>query len=99
MTRRRALHAGGGLALLALAAPARVEALLRATAGPGRRGRFLSAHELDALRAVTGRLVPGPPDDPGPGALEAHAAEAIDLLLGAFAVDPPLVDVSWFTLS
>src|SRR5213080_154008 len=34
---------------------------------------------------------PGPPEDPHPGALEAGAAEAIDLLLGAFAVDPPMI--------
>jgi hypothetical protein len=91
ITRREALQASGGLALLALAPPARVRGLLAASAGPGRRGRFLSAHELDALRAVTARLVPGPPDDPGPGAVEAGAAEAIDLLLAALEVDPPLI--------
>jgi hypothetical protein len=36
-------------------------------------------------------LLPGPPEDPDPGALEAGAAEAIDLLLGAFTFDPPLI--------
>ncbi len=91
MSRRSLLQAGGSLALLSLAPPARVRGLIAAAARPGRAGRYLSAHELDTLRAVTARLIPGPPDDPGPGALEAHAAEAIDLLLGAFAVDPPLV--------
>jgi hypothetical protein len=91
MSRRDLLHAGGGLALLALAPAGRVERLLGETSSPGRDGRFLRAGELDALRAVTARLVPGPPDDPGPGALEARAAEAIDLFLGAFAVDPPLI--------
>ena len=58
---------------------------------PGQAGRFLTAHELDTLRAVTGRLIPGPPDDPDPGAVEAGCAEAIDLLLGASRFDPPLI--------
>jgi hypothetical protein len=35
--------------------------------------------------------VPGPPVDPDPGAVEAGVAEAIDLLLGAFTVHPPLI--------
>jgi hypothetical protein len=40
---------------------------------------------------VTARFIPGPPYDPDPGALEAGVAEAIDLLLGAFLVRPPLI--------
>ncbi len=40
---------------------------------------------------MTARFVPGPPDDPDPGALEAGVAEAIDLLLAAFTLDPPLI--------
>ena len=64
---------------------------LAAAPGPGQPGRFLTGRELDTLRAVTARFVPGPPDDPAPGALEARVAEAIDLLLGAFAVSPPLI--------
>ena len=60
---------------------------------PGEPGRFLNAHELDALRAVTGRFIPGPPEDPDPGAIQAGAAEAIDLLLAAFMVSaPPIRD-------
>src|SRR6266550_8413131 len=91
--RRAFLQGMGALGLLALAPPARVQALLAdaAAAGAGQPGRFLTAHELDTLRAVTARLLPGPPDDPDPGALEAGAAEAIDLFLGAFTVDPPLI--------
>lgn len=91
---RRAFVAGGALGALGLAAPGRVGALLDEVARgalPGGRGRFLSPKELQTLRAVTARLVPGPPEDPGPGALEVRAAEAIDLLLGAFTVDPPLI--------
>jgi hypothetical protein len=49
-------------------------------------------HELETLRALTARLVPGPPEDPHPGALEAGAAEAIARLLDAFSVgdEPPI---------
>jgi gluconate 2-dehydrogenase subunit 3-like protein len=91
MDRRAFLKAAGGLGLLALAPPSRVRALLAAAPAVGQPGRFLTAHELDTLRAVAGRLVPGPPDDPDPGAVEAGAAEAIDLLLAAFTLDPPLI--------
>jgi hypothetical protein len=91
MSRRSFLRAGGSLGLLALVPARRLDSLLAATPGPGEPGRFLNAHELDTLRALTARLVPGPPDDPDPGALEAKAAEAIDLLLGAFDVSPPLI--------
>src|SRR5207244_3064472 len=69
----------------------RLQALVASVPGPGQAGRFLTAHELDTLRAVTARFVPGPPDDPDPGALEAGVAEAIDLLLAAFTLDPPLI--------
>jgi hypothetical protein len=91
---RRAFVAGGALAALGLARAERVSALIGEVARgalPGGGGRFLSRVELANLRALTARLVPGPPEDPGPGALEVHAAEAIDLLLGAFQLDPPLI--------
>jgi hypothetical protein len=91
LSRRSFLRAGGALGLLALLPPARVDAFLAAPPKAGQRGHFLNAHELDTLRAVVARLVPGPPEDPDPGALEAGAAEAIDLLLGAFTVDPPMI--------
>ena len=90
MSRRSFLGAAGSLGLLALVPSTRLDALM-AAASPGQGGRFLNAHEMDVLRAVTARLVPGPPDDPDPGALEARAAEAIDLLLGAFEVSPPMI--------
>src|SRR5947209_14055111 len=89
--RRSFLRAAGALGLLALVPPRRLQALVASAPGPAESGRFLDAHELDTLRAVTARFVPGPPDDPDPGALEAGVAEAIDLLLGAFAADPPLI--------
>ncbi len=91
LSRREFVRAGGSLGLLALLPAERARALVAATARKRREGHFLRKHELETLRALTARLVPGPPDDPDPGALEAHAAEAIDLLLGAFRVRPQLI--------
>jgi hypothetical protein len=93
-TSRRSFVATGALVALGLVRAERVRALIgEAVRGelPAGGGRFLSHGELATLRAVTGRLLPGPPDGPGPGAHEVHAAEAIDLLLGAFELDPPLI--------
>lgn len=78
------------MGLLALAPADRVEALMRA-AEAGKPGHFLTAHELTTLTALTDRLLPGPPEDPAPGAAEAGVPHAIDLLLGAFNIDPPLI--------
>lgn len=78
------------MGLLALAPADRVEALLKATRA-GKPGHFLTAHELKTLTALTDRLLPGPPEDPTPGAVEAGVPQAIDLLLGAFDLDPPLI--------
>ena len=55
------------------------------------RAGFLTPAELDTLRGVVDRVVPGPPDDPTPGAVQAGCAEAIDALLGAFTVSPPRI--------
>jgi hypothetical protein len=91
LSRRSFLAAGGALGLLALAPAERVGSLIAAArAAPG-HGRFLTKHELATLRAAVARFVPGPPYDPDPGAAEAGVAEAIDLLLGAFHVKPPLI--------
>jgi len=89
--RRTFLKAAGGLGLLALVPPVRLEGLLATAPAPGAGGRYLTAHELATLRAVTSRFVPGPPDDPDPGALDAGAAEAIDLYLAAFTFTTPLI--------
>jgi hypothetical protein len=90
---RRAVVRGLGIgALVAFVAPSALRAALRpgGSAGSG-AGRFLDETELATLRAITGRLLPGPPEDPDPGAIEAGCAEAIDALLAAFSFDPPLV--------
>jgi hypothetical protein len=90
VTRRSFVRAAGAMGLLTLAPAHRVEALMRA-AQPGKPGHFLTARELTTLTALTDRLLPGPPEDPTPGAVEAGVPHAIDLLLGAFNVDPPLI--------
>jgi Gluconate 2-dehydrogenase subunit 3 len=91
IARRSFLKAAGALGVLALVPAERLRALAATAPTPGRPGRFLTAHEMTTLRAVTARLIPGPPDDPDPGALEAGVAEAIDLLLAAFTFKPPLI--------
>jgi hypothetical protein len=89
LTRRSLLEAAGAMGLLALMPSGLVRSLISEARAAGGAGRFLNAHELDTLRGVTARFVPGPPEDPAPGALEAGVAEAIDLLLGAFDLHPP----------
>lgn len=93
LCRRDVVRGLGVGALAALVAPAALRAAVRARAadGPPVGGLFLTAHELDILRAVTARLLPGPPDDPDPGAVEAGCAEAIDMLLAALTFDPALI--------
>lgn len=89
---RRAVLRGGGLLGVALFAPALRgrgggAIAVAAEAGEG----FLTEAELTTLRALVDRFIPGPPEDPDPGAVEAGCAEAIDALLAAFAVDPPRI--------
>jgi hypothetical protein len=91
LTRRTFLQAAGAAGLFALIPHEALAAALTSAPGAGQPGRFLTAHELDTLRAVTDRLIPGPPVDPQPGAVQARCAEAIDALLGAFTFDPPLI--------
>lgn len=50
--------------------------------------KFLTGAELGTLRALVDRMIP---PDGAIGAAEAGCAEAIDALLGAFAVQPPRI--------
>jgi hypothetical protein len=79
------------MGLLALVPPARVGSLLDDASAATARARFLTAAEMVTLTALCDRLIPGPPEDPTPGAVQAGVPGAIDLLLGAFEVDPPLI--------
>jgi len=88
-SRREFIRGVGAGGLLAVVAPSAVRAALRARPRGGRH--FLAAAERMTLRVVTAHLLPGPPDDPDPGAVEAGCAEAIDMLLAAFSFDPPLI--------
>ena len=89
---RRTLLRDGSLATLAVFAAGPVAGLGEVTVALARSGTaFLSEGELVTLRALVDRFIPGPPEDPDPGAVEAGCAEAIDALLGAFAVDPPRI--------
>jgi hypothetical protein len=88
LARREFLRLGRDLALLALVpAPALGEWLAQARPPEG-AGFFLDAAQMRTLRALCERFIPGPPEDPDPGAREAGAAEYIDLLLGAFERQP-----------
>lgn len=75
--------------------------VLRAlAAGPRTGGYYLSASRLAIMQAMTYRFIPGPLDGPGPlntppdsdpGAREAQCYRYIDILLGAFTFDPPMI--------
>ena len=90
--RRRFLRLSGDLALLALLPGwALAEALRAVEEGAEGAGFFLSAPRMRALRALCAHWVPGPPEDPDPGAEEAGVAHYIDLLLGAFELGEPRI--------
>jgi len=90
LTRRGFLARTRDLALLAAFPEAALAKHVHAVAAaPGAAGVFLSAPRMRALDALCAHLVPGPPEDPDPGAREAGAAAYIDLLLGAFTRPVP----------
>jgi hypothetical protein len=89
---RRTLLRDGSLATIAVFAAGPVSGLGEVAVAFARSGTaFLAEAELVTLRALVDRFIPGPPEDPDPGAVEAGCAEAIDALLGAFAVEPPRI--------
>lgn len=91
--RRAFLQATGTIGLVALLPGCKLPGSLPLAAQPQGGGTaasgFLNEHELATLRAAVGRFIPGPPDDPDPGAVEAGVPEAIDALLGAFTGGVP----------
>ena len=92
LDRRTFLHLCGDFALLALAPRALLAELLpnRAADREG-AGVFLSAERMQVLRVLCAHWIPGPPEDPDPGAAEAGVANYIDLLLGTFELELPHV--------
>src|SRR4029453_15562214 len=86
--RREFLRMGRDLALLALLPGQALAEWLAGASRPDGAGFFLNAAEMRTLRALCERFIPGPPEDPDPGAREAGAADYIHLLLGAFERKP-----------
>lgn len=91
LTRRAAFQglAVAGVALFTGAGPSGASAVA-VPLGADRAG-FLRPVEMRTLEAVVDRVVPGVPEDTVPGAVAAGCHEAIDALLGAFAVSPPRI--------
>lgn len=86
---RRAVLRDGTYATLALMVGGALggETIAVALPAPG-RPLFLTESELRTLRALVDVFIP--PDEE-PGGAQAGCADAIDALLGAFEVDPPLI--------
>lgn len=85
-TRREALKVAGGTAVAVFAASASGGGIAVAVE-PG-KAAFLTPEELRQLRALVDVFIPA---DQDPGAVQGGCAEAIDALLGAFAVSPPRI--------
>jgi len=86
--RRGFLRMGRDLAFLGLFPGQALAQWLRGAEREAGAGLFLDADSMRTLRALCGHFIPGPPEDPDPGALEAGVPEYIDLLLAAFEVTP-----------
>lgn len=92
LDRRGFLRLTGDLMLLALLPqPALADLVAERQGRPDAAGVFLTAPRMRALRALCAHWIPGPPEDPDPGAAEAGVAEYIDLLLGAFEIETPRI--------
>jgi len=91
LTRRVVLRDGTALTVaVLLAGPASTLGDIAIAVTPG-EAAFLTDPELETLRGLVDRFIPGKPEDTDDGAVVAGCAEAIDALLGAFGVDPPLI--------
>lgn len=89
---RRAVLRDGAAVTFAVLASGPVSGLGQVTVALAQGGNaFLDEGELETLRALVDRFIPGQPEDPDPGAVAAGCAAAIDGLLGAFATDPPRI--------
>ena len=89
LSRRRFLARTRDLALLALLPEGALAQVHERARDPAAAGAYLTAERLATLRALSAHWIPGPPDDPEPGAEQAGAADYIDLLLGAFTLATP----------
>ncbi len=86
-TRREALKVAGGTTVAVFAGTVLGDGGIAVAVEPG-RAAFLTGQELRELRALVDVLIPADQDG---GAVAGGCAEAIDALLGAFAVSPPRI--------
>lgn len=87
INRRAFLRSAGYFSLLTFT-PAAVLADLAQKNCEGGLCVFFTPEQMKTLSALCAHYIPGPPDDPDPGALEAGVPQYIDLLLGAFRIKP-----------
>jgi len=87
INRRAFLRTAGYFSLLSLA-PASLLADIAQKNCENNVCVFLNAQQTQTLQALCAHFIPGPPDDPDPGALEAGVPQYIDLMLGAFMIHP-----------
>jgi len=87
MDRRAFLRSAGYFSLLTFTPAPLLASLAEQNCASGNCA-FLSPPQLQTLGALCAYFIPGPPDDPDPGALEAGVPQYIDLLLGAFNIQP-----------
>lgn len=88
---RRAVLRGGGAAGVALFTPWGPFSSSLAVALPTDGVGYLTAEERELLAGLVDRFLPGPPEDLEPGPVQVGVVDAIDALLAAFDVDPPLI--------
>jgi len=86
-TRREALRTTGGLTLAVLAGTGFADGAVALAVDPA-KAAFLTNDEMTTLKALVDVFIPADQDG---GAVEGGCAEAIDALLGAFAVSPPRI--------
>lgn len=88
---RRAVLRGSGAMGVALFTPLGTASSALAVALPTDGVGFLTPTERELLAGLVDRFLPGPPEDPEPGPVQVGVVDAIDALLAAFDVDPPLI--------
>jgi len=87
MDRRAFLRTAGYFSLLSLAPASLLADIAQQNCVTG-ACVFFSPQQMQLLSSLCAHFIPGPPDDPDPGALEAGVPQYIDLMLGAFMINP-----------
>jgi len=87
INRRAFLRSAGYFSLLTFTLPSLLAAMAERNCESG-ACVFFNNEQILTLKALCAHFIPGPPDDPDPGALEAGVPQYIDLMLGAFMINP-----------